>query len=309
MRILVAGAGGVGSYFGGRLAEAGVAVTFFVREGRARQLEQHGLVVRSPHGDIRRRVDYVVPRELAQTYDLILLCCKAYQLEGIVAGLGPAVGPQTVVLPLLNGLRHLDYLDTHLPGASVIGGLCLIGVTLEPSGEAVQLDRLHALTFGERRPAQADACRAIAAVFQRARFDSRWSREVEQDLWEKWVMLTTLASATCLLRASIGEIMRTSSGESLVRTLLAEVRQVASASGHASRPAAAAIAEKLLTTPGSSTTASMLRDIERGALTEAQHVVGDMLARARASGASAPLLEVALCHLEAYEVRRSAGRA
>src|SRR5487761_2639457 len=309
MRVLVLGAGGIGGYFGGRLAEAGADVTFLVRPGRAAQLAADGLVVRSPHGDIARPVRTVSAESLPGDgrHDVVLLTCKSYDLDAAIAAIAPAMAGGAAVLPMLNGMRHLDRLDAAFGAASVLGGLCHIAATLAPSGEARHLNKLHALTLGPRQPSQAALVAAFAEAAGPAHFDLRVAEDPIQDMWEKFVLLATMAAMTCLMRGNVGQIMAADDGEALVLAALAEADATAAAAGHASRPARLAAARATLTERGSSFAASMLRDVERGGPTEADHVVGDMLARARGAGLAAPMLGIAWCHLQAYEARRTAG--
>ena len=309
MRILVLGAGGIGGYFGGRLAEAGGDVTFLVRPGRAAQLAADGLVVKSAHGDIARPVRTIGAEALAGDgrYDLVLLTCKAFDLDAAIAAIAPAVRHGAAVLPMLNGLRHLDRLDTEFGTEAVLGGLCHIAATLAPGGEVRHLNKLHAITLGVRRPGQRAVVAEFAAAAAGAKFDCRVAEDVLQDMWEKFVLLATMASMTCLMRANVGQIMAAEDGEALMLETLAEADATAGAAGHASRPNRLAAARATLTERGSSFAASMLRDVERGGPTEATHVVGDMLARARAAGFAAPMLRAGWCHLQAYEARRAAG--
>ncbi len=308
MRILTLGAGGIGGYFGGRLAEAGADVTFLVRSRRAAQLAADGLMLRSPHGDVTRQVRSVTAAALAADgrYDLVLLTCKSYDLEAAIAAIAPAMAGGAAVLPMLNGMRHLDRLDAAFGAAAVLGGLCHIAATLTPEGEVRHLNQLHALTLGPREPGQQPRVDAFAAAARPARFDLRISEDPIQDMWEKFVLLAAMAAMTCLMRANVGQIMQTDDGAALMQEALAETDAVAAAAGHPSRPARLEAARKTLTERGSSFAASMLRDVERGGPTEADHVVGDMLARARAAGQAAPLLRTAWCHLQAYAARRAA---
>ncbi|MGH7043955.1 MAG: 2-dehydropantoate 2-reductase [Acetobacteraceae bacterium] len=306
MRILILGAGGIGGYFGGRLADAGADVTFLVRPRRAAQLAADGLVVKSPHGDIARPVRTIGAEALGgeAPYDLVLLTCKAYDLDPAMAAIAPAVAAGAAVLPMLNGLRHLERLDAAFGGDAVLGGLCHIAATLTAEGEVRHLNKLHALTLGPRRPSQAPLVAAFAAAAKPARFELRVSEDPIQDMWEKFVLLATMAAMTCLMRANVGQIMQADDGEALMNEALAETNAVAGAAGHAARPNRLATAQATLTERGSSFAASMLRDVERGGPTEADHVVGDMLTRARAAGHAAPVLRTAWCHLQAYEARR-----
>ena len=311
MRILVLGAGGIGGYFGGRLAEAGADVTFLVRPGRAAQLARDGLVVRSPGGDISRAVRCIGADDLAGDgrHDAVLQTCKAYDLEAAIAAIAPAVKNGAKVIPMLNGMGHLDRLDAAFGSGAVLGGLCQIAATLTPAGEVRQLNTLNLMIVGPRAPGQDGVTAAFAQAAGPAKFDFRASDDIAQDMWEKFVMLATMGGMTCLMRANVGEIMQADEGEALMLELLAECDGVAGAAGHAARPAFLARARGLLTERGSTFAASMLRDVEGGGATEAAHIIGDMLARARESGIPAPTLRVAWCHLQAHEARRQAGRA
>ncbi len=302
MRILVLGAGAVGGYFGGRLAEAGGDVTFLVRERRTAELAEHGLVIASPCGDAALRVPTITAA--SAPYDLVLLCCKAYDLAGAVAAIAPAVGDRGAVLPLLNGMSHLDLLDERFGEARVLGGLCAIPATLGANGRIEHLGKFHRMSFGERDGRRSERVAAFAALAARAKFDSAASDEILQEMWEKWVLLATLAGMTCLMRAPVGAIVATREGEALTNELLAECSAVAAASGHAPRAKVLEQSRATLTARGSSFTASMLRDIERGGPTEGEHILGDLLQRAQTLGIAVPLLRIAACHVEAYEARR-----
>jgi 2-dehydropantoate 2-reductase len=300
MRILVLGAGATGGYFGGRLVEAGGDVTFLVRERRAAELAANGLAIRSPFGDADLRVKTLRTAAGAAPFDVVLLCCKAYDLDSAIDSIAPAVGAESAVLPLLNGLTHLDRLDARFGAGRVLGGSCAIAATLGVGGRIEQLNKVHRLVFGERDGRSSERTKAFAALLERAKFDSLHSDVIMQEMWEKFVMLASLAGMTCLMRAPVGAIVATTDGEALMGEFLAECSAVATASGHAPRAPFLARGRALLTERGSTFTASMLRDIERGGPTEGDHILGDMLRRARALGIATPLLRVAACHLEAY---------
>ncbi|MGH7209957.1 MAG: ketopantoate reductase C-terminal domain-containing protein, partial [Acetobacteraceae bacterium] len=200
-------------------------------------------------------------------------------------------------------------LDAVFGREAVMGGLCQIAATLAPEGEVRHLNTLHLMIVGPRAPGQEGVSAALADAAAPAKFDFRASDAITQDMWEKWVLLATLGSMTCLMRANVGEIMQADDGEALMRETLAETDRVAGAAGHAARPAFIERARGLLTERGSTFAASMLRDVQRGGPTEAAHIIGDMLARARDGGIQAPMLRAAWCHLQAHEVHRQAGAA
>lgn len=308
MRILVLGAGGTGGYFGGRLTEAGADLTFLVREPRVKILQEHGLVIHSPVGNAQIAVKTVTERSLNGHYDLILLSCKAFDLESAIQAIAPAVGPDTAILPLLNGLVHFDRLDTTFGAERVLGGLCHISAMADPDGAIHHLNRLHFLTFGERAgEPESGRCKEISRIFKTANFGSKLSNDVIQDLWEKFAFLCAGAAITCLMRAHIGAIMATERGDALTRRVLTECQSVAGASGHAIRPKASAVALETLTQAGSTFTASMLRDIEAKHAIEADQIVGDMVRRGQSLNVETTMLEIAYCHLQAYEGMRKIG--
>jgi 2-dehydropantoate 2-reductase len=307
MRILVLGAGGIGGYFGGRIQAAGGDVTFLVRSLRAEQLRQNGLQVHSPHGDLKINPQLVTSDELAAAghFDVIVLSCKAYDLASAIDAIAPAVGEQSVILPLLNGVSHIATLAARFGEARVFGGVAFISVALASSGEIKHLNALHRLAAGSLTATPSPWLAPLAQLFAASGFEFVLADDIEQTMWDKFVFLTTLAAATCTLRASVGDILRTVAGEDFINGLLGECLSVAQACGHPVGPAPLAAYRKQLTEPGSALMASMLRDVERGSVTEADHILGDMVSRAQAKGVAAPLLRLAYSHLQAYELRRA----
>ncbi len=309
MRILVVGAGAIGGYFGGRLLQAGRDVTFLVRPKRAAQLANFGLTIRSPHGDvILERPPTVLSENIHQPFDLVLLCCKAYDLEGAIIAFAPAVATETVILPLLNGMRHLDVLDARFGRPQVLGGKCLISVTVDEKGTVVHLSPVHALSFGEREVGISARARGIASSIGGALFDVDPSLHIIQEMWEKWVLLSALAASTCLMRASIGIIVASPSGRDVVLNIFSECCAIAEAAGYAPRGAFLEQARASLTASGSPLTASMLRDIERHAPIEAEHIIGDLLRRRSGDDldhSNRSALRIAYIHMKAYELRRA----
>ena len=309
MRILVVGAGATGGYFGGRLGEAGCDVTFLVRAKRAAQLAANGLVIKSMHGDLTLPSPRtVVTENIAAPFDVILLSCKAYDLDSAIDAIAPAVGPGSTILPVLNGMRHLDVLDVRFGRQRVLGGQCIIAATLDERGAIVHLNDAHSLTFGERGGGMSDRVRAIALAMAGAHFDVRPSEQATLEMWEKWTALATLAASTCLMRAAIGDILAAPAGERVISGLLAECTAIAQANGHPPRTEFIDRMRAALLQQGSTLTASMLRDVERNGPTEGDHIIGDLLARrprVTASDSAPSLLQLAYSHLKAYEARRA----
>jgi 2-dehydropantoate 2-reductase len=305
MRFLMVGAGALGGYFGGRLLAAGHDLSFLVRPGRAAQLAAHGLAIRSPRGDLHvPSPPTVLAHQIQRHYDVVIVGCKAYDLESTIAAFAPAVGPDTAILPLLNGLRHLDTLAERFGRSRVLGGLGMISATLGDGGAVLHLGQDDTLVFGELDGERTPRVEAIAAAFAGAGFDGRASDAILQAMWEKWVLIATLASLTTLMRAPIGDIVQ-AGAEELGLTLLQECSRIAAHNGHPPGAQTLARAHATLTAAGSGLSASMLKDIERGAPTEADHILGDFLRRGRWSTADTVLLPVAYAQLRSYEARRA----
>jgi 2-dehydropantoate 2-reductase len=307
MRILVVGAGAIGGYFGGRLLQAGRDVTFLVRPRRNAQLAKTGLVIRSRFGDVSLPAPPTVTADaLRQPFDLILLSCKSYDLQSAADSFAPAVGPNTAILPLLNGMGHIDYLAERFGAGAVLGGQCVISVTLDGDGHILHLNDTHGLSFGEQNGATSLRAEAIASTFSGANFDSRLSKTILHEMWEKWVLIATMAGSNCLMRAAVGDIVA-AGAENLSLALLDECAGIATAQNFAPSAAAMTRNRGMLTMPGSTFAASMLRDIERGAPTEADHILGDLIRRGGGGGGGPndlPLLRIAYAHLRAYDARR-----
>jgi 2-dehydropantoate 2-reductase len=306
MRVLVVGAGAIGGYFGGRLLQAGRDVTFLVRARREAELADAGLIINSSRGNVTLPNPATIRAEkIRHPFDLVLLSCKAYDLAGAMESFAGAVGSATVVLPLLNGMKHLEMLDDRFGRSKILGGQCVIAVTLDAQRVVVHLNDMHEIKFGERDGATSDRIRNVASTLGAAGFEATLSANIVQEMWEKWVFLATLAGATCLMRAPIGDIVASPGGEGTLRLLLQECSAIADESGHLPRAAFLEQARAALTAAGSPLTASMLRDIEANAPVEADHIVGDLLRHRPSNPGELSILATAYTHLKAYEARRA----
>lgn len=306
MRILVLGAGAIGGYFGGRLAASGSDVTFLVRPKRA-ELLAGGLKIESPSdlGNAEVQVKTILAGDAAGPFDVILLTCKAYDLDDALDTIA-LYAEDAAIVPLLNGLAHLEQIETRLPGSPVLAGSVICGATVKPDGTIVHLAPPHVMTIG-LRPGQeelAPRAQALHDAVAASGVGAVLHDDIVLALWEKWVFLATLAAATCTMRGNTGQILATSHGRGQILALLEECTATATAAG--STPTAAKLDEytQFLTKPGSTFSASMLRDMTAGGPIEADHVIGDLIRRAASHGIETPLLKMALTHLEVYEAQR-----
>ena len=305
MRVLVVGAGAIGGYFGGRMLQAGRDITFLVRPRRAAELASAGLVIKSSNGDVTLPIPPVVQADtLKEKFDVVLLSCKAFDLDDAIKSFAPAVGSNTSIIPLLNGMLHLNALDEKFAYERVLGGLCAIAATLNEAREVVQLQPMQSLTFGERDGKMTDRIRAIAEIFAGGKFGSVASENILQEMWEKWVFLASLAASTSLMRSSVGNILAAPGGRDFLLGILDECSAIAKAGGYAPRAPFLERVTGMLTTEGSQLTASMFRDIKAGAKVEADHVIGDLIVRGDAAKIPVPKLRTAYTHLKVYEKER-----
>jgi 2-dehydropantoate 2-reductase len=308
MKFLVLGAGAIGGYFGGRLAESGADVTFLVRPARRAQLERDGLCIESSLGNVSRPVRTALAGSVAPDYDIVLLTCKAYDLQSSIEAMAPAMGPQTAIIPLLNGLAHFAALDSHFGASRVMGGTCMIDSTLGRDGVVHHGGTLQRLVFGERDGRRSSRAEAVADVLARTTLDWLLSEDIEQVLWDKLVFLAALASVTCLFRANVREIIGAPGGREAMERALAANAEIAAREGHPPSASGLDFARTRLTDPAGLWSASMLRDLESGGHVEADHIVGWMLDRARRHSVDDTLLSLAFTHLKAFEARRDANR-
>jgi len=303
LRILIVGAGAVGGYFGGRLAQAGRDVTFLVRPSRAKQLSQDGLRIISPHGDAVLSPKLISADKIDAPYDIIFLSVKAYALEAAMNDFAAAVGPETIIFPVLNGMRHIDILTKRFGEHAVIGGVCLVAAEIDHQGRIVQLADFQRLVYGERNGETTPRLKALDATLQGAGFDARLSPEIIQAMWEKWVQLASLGAITCLMRGTIGEIVAAPGGAELSIDALNESVAVATACGQKPSEKVLSRHAAAMTAPGASLTSSMYRDLRKGAPVEADHILGDFIERGSARGVATPLLKAAFVNLRIYQNR------
>ena len=310
MRILIVGAGAVGGYFGGRLAQAGRDVTFLVRPKRAEQIQAQGLRILSPyHGDFTVRPKTITKAQIASPYDIIFLSVKSYGLAAAIDDFAPAVGPQTVIIPSLNGMSHIDALTKKFGENAVLGGVCYVATEVDSQGRIVQLAGFQSINYGELNGKQTPRIEAVDQFFRGAGFDAAISANIVPDMWEKWVFLASVGSITCLLNGNIGEIVAVPGGAHLSLTALGECAAIASVCGYPLPEKFLAEKSSQLTAPDSTLTSSMYRDRKDQAPVEVDSILGDLIERGWKHGLSSPLVLAAFVSLTIYERGRARAQA
>lgn len=304
MRILMAGAGATGGYFGARLAQAGQDVTFLVRARRYQQLQADGLVLQTPAGTETLQPQLTQASTLTGHYDLIIVTVKSFALDPLMDDIAPAVGPDTLIMPILNGIRHIATLQQRFGDDKVIGGLCKINATLGDKGEVVQMTPLHQLLYGALDGNNDVRLQRVDAALRVSQVDTLFSENIMDELWEKWLLLSTLGAVCCLARGNTQQILTSRGGEALLQGIFAEILSVITAEGYQPRPAVTARIYELLNNPATPMTSSMYRDLTQGFDIEADQVIGDLLLRAKRNGLATPLLNAVDVNLQVYLQQR-----
>ncbi|KDM66071.1 ketopantoate reductase family protein [Acidiphilium sp. JA12-A1] len=301
MRLLVVGAGSTGGYIGGRLAHIGRDVTFLVRPARAADLRERGLRIVSPHGDITLYPKVVTAGQITTQYDAVLLTVKGFHLDAAVSDLGPAVGPETMILPVLNGMQHVYTLVRRFSPHSLIGCTLKVATILEDDGHIVQLTPLQELAYGEWHGRITGRITELDQFMQGASIGARLSNAIRREMWEKWILLSVLGASTCFMRGTIGDIEACSGGSAFVLGLFDEIVNIVSAIGDAPSDDFLKSTRVQLMKEGSLLTSSMFRDLQRNRPIEVENIVGDLVRRGIRAGLEAPLLSAAYVHLRIYQ--------
>ena len=306
LRILVLGAGGVGGYFGARLAEGGADTTFLLRGKRREQVAANGLRINSDYFEDAYvpEVKTVTVDEIDAPFDLIILTCKAYHLEGAMEAIAPAVGDDTAIIPLLNGMKQIDILQARFGDDKVLGGTTYIGAGVDAeTGDINHFGDFHRIAYGELDGSRSARVEAFAALNDAVKFDIDLQEDITQSMWDKFAMLCAMSSVNTLSRATVGEILDTPSGHEFLTAALAECRDTADALGHTVSQKTIETYERMFSTQGSKFASSMLRDVQAGRPTEGAHIIGDMVDRAQAAGLHTPILLAARAGLAVHDRR------
>jgi 2-dehydropantoate 2-reductase len=307
MRFLILGAGALGGYFGARLIKGGADVTFLVRLRREQQLQRDGLVVHTQDGEtLRYKVHTVQKGGVDKPFDVVLLTCKAYDLDAALEAITPAVGPGSAVLPLLNGVLHIDLLVDGFGKDRVLGGLTAVNASLLPDGTIQQSAlRVNMNILGELAGGGSARCSAIQSALAAGGIPADISPNIISQMRDKMFGYCVSATITSLTRARAGTVVRAKSGPGFVSAVIAECVAIATAEGYPPPNSVVDIMRGMFSDPHSVYGPSLLIDMEEGRPTEAEHTIGDLVSRASRRGVPAPILTAALCNLQAYELNRA----
>ncbi|MGI2328708.1 ketopantoate reductase family protein [Planococcus sp. YIM B11945] len=301
MKILVVGAGAIGGYFGGRLLEKGQDVTFLVRPGRKEKLEKSGLKIKSVNGDVALRPKLITSEQKGEPFDVVILSTKSYQLSAAIKDVRPFVGDETMVLPLLNGVVHIEDLAVAFGDKAIIGGLCYIESTLDAEGTVIQASPMNQLVFGERSGEKSDRILDLQKAFNGTKGDFVLSDQIDQEMWQKYLFITAMSGITSMMESPIGPIRELESGKRTIAAFIKELANVMFGIGAPIKDTVVQDQIEKIHSMGAGMKSSMQRDMEKSHPTEVEHLQGYLLEKAKEIGVSVPILETIYTKLKLYE--------
>lgn len=289
LKVAVMGAGGVGGYFGTKLALAGCDVGFVARGAHRDAMRRQGLVVRSPLGDMHLAAPTVTdaPAELGPV-DVVVFGVKLWDTVEAARAIRPLLGPDTVVISFQNGVVKDELLAAEVGASAVAGGVCYIAATIAEPGVIEHGGTMQKLVFGEYGAASSERLQRFLAACLQAGIDAELSADIARVIWQKFVFLVGLSASTAATRSPIGRVRAHPAGRRLLEAVMQETVEVGRAEG-VDLPADYAqdrlrFCDQLPT----DMTASMLRDLERGHRLEVEWLSGDVSRRGRALGLPTP---------------------
>jgi 2-dehydropantoate 2-reductase len=301
LRVLVVGAGAVGGYFGGRLYEKGVDVTFLVREERQKKIKENGLSIKSVHGDVTIQPKTILVTDIEEPYDIILVGTKSYHFHQAIEDIKPFVGLNTVIIPMLNGIKHLHVLQEVFSKNQVLGGLCFVESTVDVNGVIIQTSQTHEFVYGELSGEKTARIIEIDKLFSNTKTTIRKSDTIMKDMWHKYMFISGLSGITTLFRSSIGPIREAEYGLEIIEKLFKEIGAIMRT---ANAPIADGVEEvlfKRINEMDYTMKSSMQRDMEKGEQIEGDHLQGYLLTLAEEYKIQAPYLKMVYSNLCTYE--------
>ena len=289
MKIAIFGSGGVGGYFGGKLAAAGEDVTFLARGAHLLAMQQHGLHITSPLGDVHLPKVQATDRPQAiGPVDVVLFTVKLYDVDASAATLAPLIGPDTVVITLQNGVDAMDMVAKHVGDDHVAGGAAYIVVVIDQPGH-LRHTTAQQLVFGERDGRRSDRLVAFEQAGIRAGFQAQATADVQSALWTKFVRLATWSGMTTATRSPMGVVRDTPETYEMMMRAIDEVIAVGKAKGVKFPPDLLEGTLNLIKNFPAGSKSSMLEDIERGRRLELPWLSGAVVRIGREVGVPTPI--------------------
>lgn len=302
MNIVILGAGALGAYLGGRLQQSGQEVTFLVREKRAQQLKEHGLTIHSVKGDDTvEPLNVVVNVAEIEKADLVVVAVKGYHLQGTIPQLRELVAKGAKVLPILNGMEHIDILQKEFGEENVIGGLFFIIATLNERGHVVHSSDQHHFLFGALHPSQQSTCLQLKELTEQANLEARLSEDILGELWNKYMFITAFSGVTTAGNFPIGVVQQNEATLHIAKQVLKEMQSLANAYHVPLTDEQVTNAIKQINGFAYEATSSMHQDRRKQAVLEVEHLQGGALRLAEKVNVKLPVIETLYGLIKPFE--------
>jgi 2-dehydropantoate 2-reductase len=304
MKILIMGTGGVGGYYGGLLAQQGNEVTFIARGAHLYAVRHEGLKVKSVHGDFT-----VSPANATDDpanvgpVDLILFCVKTYNTDEAAEAIKPAVGPQTVVLSLQNGVDAAERIRKVLGAEHVIGGATWLSSAVEAPGVIKQISQFRRIAFGELAGGRSERIQSIFEVLNQTGITVEISEDIQKVLWTKLVFITAVSSIGSLTRLPMGDYRPIPETRRLLSTLMQEVESLARAQGVSLDEDVVQKWLEFIDSAAPQIKPSMQLDVESGRRTELESMIGIVGRKGRELGIPTPAADFVYASLLPIEIK------
>ncbi len=300
MNVVVIGAGAVGGFFGAKLARSGASVTFLVRNQRLQQIRSQGLRIRSGNEEFAVFPTVTTTVSDIEAPELALLAVKNYHLTSVLPNLQTLVHQGAVILPLLNGIGHIERLVQEFGKEHVMGGACYIESTLESDGTIIHSSSMQDIVYGWLGEPDTGMAERLQHQFVRASISARRSSDILAEMWVKYVFLACLSGITAVLRDSIGVAIEDEITWSFLETMVQEAAAIAQAQHPQVPPTLVEDVLKRFKSVPPTMTSSLQRDLQQGKPLEVESLQGDLIRMGNEMGAQIPNLNAVYSLLHPY---------
>ena len=300
MKVLILGIGGLGGFFGAHLQKTNCDVTFLVTDKTKKLVSETGIKILSDFGNFKINPILITKKSLKINYDVIIISCKAYHLDEAIADLKPTQ-KNAIIIPLLNGQAHISKLEKAFKRENVFGGVAHVSSNTTSPGEIKHVGKIKRLTFGSRYEANKNIANEFYQLCRKADFQTMLSDNIDQDIWEKWIFIATIAGATTLFQTSIDNISKKPNGKIFIQNLWNECINISKENGYELRAEAKSLHEDLLFKSDVPFKASMLVDMEKKLMTEHEHIFFEFIKLGKKKKLNTSLLETCHLNMSIYE--------
>ena len=300
MKILVLGVGGIGGFFGAHLDIIGEDVTFLVRQKRKALVKKNGIKIKSSFGNFNIQPKLITKEKLKPIYDVILLTCKSYDLDQVINDLA-VIKNKGLIIPLLNGKTHIERLEKTFNKKDIYGGVAYISSNIDKGGIINHVGQNMKITFGSRFGINSNLSKEFYKRCKKSKFKIALSNNINQEIWEKWIFIATLAGATTLFKTSLDKINVSKEGKKFILDLFHECSEISKLNGFEIREEVKKNHEAYFVNPNSKVKASMLIDMEKKSFTEHHHIFKELIHLGEKNNFESVILKTIYLNMLVYE--------